>query len=150
MCKEGQARACGHLGDAFFRGQGGPQDAVRAEDLLTQGCEGGAARACTNLATVVLKTGSRERAEELAEQGCKLGDAFGCAYLGDLYAVSKDSLRAALYFARACEAGMAHGCAGQGYLLFDSGIDPQRGRELLQKGCEGGDPNACQVLRELK
>jgi TPR repeat protein len=150
MCKAGQARACGHLGDVFARGRGAPQDVARAEDLLAKACKQGDARSCTNLAPVAARSGSSERARELAGRGCDLGDVPGCAYLGELYAKSQDTVRAGLYFSRACEAGMPHGCTRQGYLLFESGVDPRRGRELLQKGCDGGDADACEVLRGLK
>jgi TPR repeat protein len=150
MCKSGHARACGHLGDLFSRGLGSPQDSTRADGLLAKACDAGVARACSNLASVLFTGGSREQAEDLAEKGCDLGDPAGCAYLGDLYARSNDTVRASLYFSRACEGGFAHGCAGQGFLLVESGIDPKRGRELLQKGCDGGEAKACKALRELK
>jgi len=150
MCKAGQARACGHLGDIFYRGRGRPQDGARAEELLDKSCKDGWARACTNLSMVSTREGRGERSEELAERGCDLGDPIGCSYLGDLYANSKDSVRATLFFARACEGGMPHGCAGQGFLLYQSGVDPQRGRDLVRKGCEAGDARACEVLPDMK
>ena len=83
-------------------------------------------------------------------RACELDDPSGCVYAGDIYATSHDTVRASIYFARACEAGSARGCAGQGYLLVDSGVDTERGRALLQKGCDGGEVKACDALRELK
>jgi len=150
MCTAGSARACGNLGDLFVRHLGSPQDATRVEALLSQACDKGFARACSNLASIAFHTGAKEHAEDLAQRACELGDPSGCAHLGDLYLTTHDSLRAGLYYSRACEAGSPRGCAGQGYLLVDSGVDPKRGRELLQKGCDGGDGRACDALRELK
>jgi TPR repeat protein len=150
LCKAGWLRACGHLGDIFSRGIGAPQDSTRAEGLLTTSCDKGVARACLTLAVAAFRGGSRGRAEDLALRGCELGDPAGCAYVGALYASTQDMIRAGLYFSRACEAGFARGCAEHGYLLIDSGMDPKRGRELLQRGCDGGEVPACAVLRELK
>jgi len=150
MCTAGSARACGNLGDLFVRHLGSPQDATRVEALLSQACDKGFARACSNLASIAFHTGAKEHAEDLAQRACELGDPSGCAHLGDLYLTTHDSLRAGLYYSRACESGSPRGCAGQGYLLVDSGVDPKRGRELLQKGCDGGDGRACDALRELK
>jgi len=67
-----------------------------------------------------------------------------------VFARSHDVVRAGVYFSKACEAGSAHGCAGQGSLLIDSGVDPKKGRALLQKGCEGGDQQACDAVAKLK
>ena len=150
MCKAGNARACGNLGDLFVRHLGGPQDATRVEDLLSRACDKGVARACSNLASIAFHAGEKELAQDLAQRACELGDPAGCAHLGDLFLTTHDSLRAGLYYSRACEGGSPRGCAGQGYLLVDSGVDPKRGRELLQKGCDGGDVRACDALRELQ
>ncbi len=150
MCKAGSARACGNLGDLFGRHLGAPQDASRVEDLLSHACGKGVARACSNLASIAFHTGAKKRAEDLAQRACELGDPSGCAHLGDLYISTHDALRAGLYYSRACEGGSPYGCAGQGRVLVDSGLDPKRGRELLQKGCDGGDVSACDALRELK
>jgi TPR repeat protein len=150
MCKAGRPRACGHLGDLFLRGLGGKDDTARAEPLLTGACDKRYARACANLVPVAYGRGERDRAEKFAQRACDLGDASGCAYLGDLYATSNDTVRAILNFKRACEAGSAHGCAGQGYLLLESGADPKKGRELVERGCNAGDFPACDKLRELK
>ena len=88
--------------------------------------------------------------KKLAQRGCDLGEASGCTFLGDLFAHLHDVLRASVYFNKACEAGSAHGCAGQGSLLIDSGVDTKRGRALLQKGCDGGDTQACDAVAKLK
>jgi TPR repeat protein len=146
MCKQGQARACGNLGDLFLRGLGGPQDSLRGEKLLEDACGKKVARACANLVTVAYRTGDAERAEQLAEQADDLGDPVGYGYLGDLYATSDDVVRAIVYFRHACDAGLAHGCTGQGFLLRESGVDEKKARELLQRGCDGGDPKACEAL----
>ena len=150
MCKADNPRACGHLGEVFARGLGGPQDAIRSDGLLQGACDKGAARACVTLASLLLLQGKLERAEEMAQRGCDLGEPAGCAYLGDLFARSHDVVRASVYFGKACEAGSAHGCAGQGSLLIDSGVDAKRGRTLLQKGCDGGDTQACEAVAKLK
>jgi TPR repeat protein len=147
MCKKGQARACGNLGDLFMRGLGGPQDSLRGEKLLEDACAKKVARACANLAAVAYRAGDAERAEQLAEEADDLGDPAGYGYLGDLYAQSDDMLRAMLYYRHACEAGLAHGCTGEGALLRESGVDEKRARELLQRGCDGGDVRACEALQ---
>ena len=150
MCKKGQARACGALGDLFMRGMGGPQDALRGEKLLEDACNKRDARACSNLAAVAYRAGDAERAEQLAEEADDLGNPLGYAYLGDLCARTDDTVRAIVYFKHACEAGLAQGCTGHGFLLVESGIDEKKGRELLQRGCDGGDLRACEVLRKQK
>jgi TPR repeat protein len=150
MCRHGQARACGNLGDLFMRGLGGPQDAVRGDKLLEDACGKKVARACANLAIVAYRAGDAERAERLAEEADDLGDPLGYAHLGDLYATSNDTLRAMIYFRHACESGLAHGCTGQGFLLQESGVDDKKARELLQRGCDGGDPKACEALQPRK
>ena len=150
MCKQGQARACGNLGDLFMRGVGGPQDALRGEKLLEDACNKRDARACSNLTMLAYRAGDAERAEQLAEEADELGNPVGYAHLGDLYARTNDTVRAIVYFKHACEAGLAHGCTGHGFLLLESGIDEKKGRELLQRGCDGGDTKACEGLRNLK
>jgi TPR repeat protein len=147
MCKQGQPRACGNLGDLFMRGLGGPQDSLRGEKLLEEACAKKVARACANLAAVAWRAGDAERAEQLAEEADDLGDPIGYGYLGDLCTRSDDTLRAIVYYRQGCEAGLAHACAGQGFLLRESGVDEKKATELLQRGCEGGDQNACQALQ---
>jgi TPR repeat protein len=150
MCKQGHPRACGDLGDLFMRGMGGPQDTLRGEKLLEDACNKRDARACSNLATLAYRAGDAERAEQLAEEADELGNPVGYAHLGDLYAQTNDTVRAIVYFKHACEAGLAHGCTGHGFLLLESGVDEKKGRELLQRGCDGGDTKACEGLRNLK
>ncbi len=64
--------------------------------------------------------------------------------LGDLFAKSNDVLRAGVAFSKACEAGVPAGCYGQAMVLIQSGADLERGKQLLDKACRGGDLRACQ------
>jgi len=134
----------------FLRGLGAPQDATRAEGLLAKACDKGSARACSKLAPLAFQNGELDRADRLASRACDLGDPSACSFLGDTYARSNDMVRAILFFKRACDAGFAHGCAGQGYLLLESGADPEKARRLLRTGCAGGDEKACEAVRGLK
>src|SRR2546421_626362 len=132
-CGAGKAAACDELGSRLEEGLGVRRDETRAAQLFRKACKEKNPDGCADDA----------RARDL-------GDPSACSFLGDTYARSNDMVRAILFFKRACDAGFAHGCAGQGYLLLESGADPEKARRLLRTGCAGGDEKACEAVRGLK
>lgn len=112
-CAQGSQEACSVLGVMLAEGLGFPRDSARASELFRGACDGGVARACTNL-------GRLERARDLGlaivlfQSGCDGGDAHGCAELGR--------------FAR-------DGVGGS--------TDLALAESLLLTACQGGDGNAC-------
>ncbi|MDL1951024.1 PDZ domain-containing protein [Acidobacteria bacterium ACD] len=170
-CDLGDAKGCYNVGLMAEKGRGTRLDLARAAAAYEQACEGGSASGCTNLGFLVERgQGAAKdpaRAADLYRLGCE-GSAcqgtnlVGCVNFGralrDGNGVAKDPSRAASVFRAACEAepgaddvdGAAQerwrACSLLGALhLSGTGVpkDEAAGRELSERGCEGGDAFGC-------
>jgi TPR repeat protein len=80
------AESCANLGAGYLRGAGVMRDDVRAGQYLSQGCEGGAAAGCTQLASMYeagtsVTAKSVTRAAEFYKRGCAGGDQQACEWV---------------------------------------------------------------------
>lgn len=99
---------------------------------------------------------TRQHVKSSAEQraDCMKGDAQACVILGERARAGHqgqkvDVGQAREFFKRACEAGSARGCTilGAWYDLNDWGFKRRdEAPALLDKGCQGGEPEACMRL----
>ena len=148
---------------AYFlsRGLGGPRDEVRANEVLTRGCENDDFPSCTEL-------GARHRegrgagkdptlAADLFKKACDGADAAGCDMLSRAYAtadgVPRDPTRAIALARSACESGGAEGCVTVGVMTAE-GKGTEKNVDLatpyLAFGCRRAVQTACEKLQELK
>jgi TPR repeat protein len=149
-CKQGNMRACLHLGHAWSDGIGVEEHDARGVALFEQSCTGGDARGCLQLGFV---TKDKSRAAELYEQSCTGGNVDGCFTLGLMYrkgeGVTKDKSRAAELYEQSCTGGYAEGCYNLG-LMYRKGEgvtkDKSRAAELYEQSCTGGYAIGCAHL----
>jgi len=123
-CDAGEATACGSLASAHLQGEGVPRDVSRALALF--------------------------------EKACDLSDLRACSYaahlkLSGMQGVAKDSAGAARLATKACDGDVLEGCTTLAVVLMGQ---PKRGEEdrartLLKKSCDGGEGNACDILKSL-
>jgi TPR repeat protein len=148
------ARACAELAEATFDTGYPAQAAIYARHA----CGEGDAMGCRLLGTMHERGSGAEPDRWLAlalyERACEGDDAFACTLLGTaLWACDDgpcDRNRATDLFVRACIRGQAQGCtsAGMAYLANED-RKADLHRELLERGCELGDPEGCTWAREL-
>lgn len=123
-CDAGQAAACSALASAHLQGEGVPRDPGRALGLFEKACELSDLRSCSYAAHL------------------KLSSAKG---------VPKDSAGAARLAAKACEGNVLEGCTTLAVVLLGGSTraEQDRARTLLKKSCDGGEGNACEILKSL-
>ncbi len=121
-CDAGEAAACGALASAQLRGEGVPRDVGRALALF--------------------------------EKACDLADLRACSYaahlkLSGMQGVAKDSAGAARLATKACDGEVLEGCTTLAVVLMSRSAreDQDRARTLLKKSCDGGEVNACGILK---
>jgi TPR repeat protein len=158
-CESGVGRACGALGDAYWRGDGVPKDVFRATQLFRSGCDLGDADSCMFLAEAY-RTGvgtrtDQQHAVDLYTRACSLGDPVACRSVGDLLTMgvlgTVDGQSAGVWYAKGCEGGDAQACTAAGlWVERGDGMLPghANGLRLFQQGCEGGHRRACGLLGE--
>jgi TPR repeat protein len=150
QCPGGTAQGCQEAAlEASRRGE-----AARAAQLNAQGCDAGAAGACTALGEALLHGQGLARddagAAQRLQQGCERGDARGCATLGTLVwqgrGVKADPKRAYKLYLRACDGGEAAGCFSAA-ICHRTGTcarkSEPRAAKLLERACDAGDVRAC-------
>jgi TPR repeat protein len=160
-CDAGDAAGCLELGRLHARGFGASLDAARAAQLFDQACRQGDPVGCHELAARArMGLGVAHdvaRATELWRKACDAGVAASCEALGRVLDVSsaakqkqaaRDAFkRAAGGYRAACRDGARMRACGQLGGLLREGlgvvIDPERGLELQQRACRGGDARAC-------
>jgi hypothetical protein len=126
-CAAGYGWACGRAGWAFHKGEGAPEDDMRAHALFRRGCEGALTRnewAC-GMAGILYVEGHGVPADPAEgarwlTRGCepadpKRADEQACNRLGQLLAegrgVAKDLARARALFKKACAAKYDRACS---------------------------------------
>jgi serine/threonine-protein kinase len=133
-----------------------------AAPLLNQACNMGVPAACVNLGVMYAKgngvSPDDSKAASLYTQACNAGSAQGCTNIANLYfagrGVQQDYHQAVLYFRQACQSNNGAGCGGLG-LCNQLGLgfpqrNPERARELYQKGCDLHDDLSCTRLSRMK
>ena len=123
-CDAGEATACGALASAHLQGEGVPKDVSGALALF--------------------------------EKACDLSDLRACSYaahlkLSGMQGVAKDSAGAARLATKACDGDVLEGCTTLAVVLMGQPTrgEQDRARTLLKKSCDGGEGNACDILKSL-
>lgn len=149
-CAGGDVWGCYALGSAIFRFL--PDRVEHARDLFEDACEDGVPEACLEIGRFRMTgvDGDRSAMDALQfyERACTDGVEYACVVLGEAHAAGvgtrRDPLRAAELLTWACdEAGVPQACTGWANLLD---VDDEQRAALLRRGCEGGDPVACDAL----
>lgn len=149
------------LGERYEEGIGVGMDEVHARELYQRGCDGGEARACAMLGTLLAwgSSGVRdpERGFELVSRACDDGAPYGCARKGWMLMLgmgvqksAKRRARGEQLLAATCEEGSVEACFLLGALL-DGGPnvierDAPRAHELFVRSCDVGLRHACERL----
>jgi TPR repeat protein len=141
---------------AHVLGRPVPKDIEEAAWGLYDRCDGGDARACTELgklqASNEWNAKDDKRAAELFGRACGAGDAGGCENLAEAYAhghgVTKDLARGLELDEQACRGQRTFACGKLGaYYAVGYGVarDFRRAKGYLQYACEGGDAPSCDL-----
>jgi uncharacterized protein len=147
QCKEGVARACGHLATLYDNQFAGADEAARAEEMWARACKKGHLESCTHASAKAFTNGDFGRFRQFGRAACDNGDADGCASFAELLLEMKEMLNAATDFAHACELGSTRGCTAQGMLMLEAGTDLKKTLSLLDRSCQREDPRACAAAR---
>jgi hypothetical protein len=156
-CAVGGMEGCTTLGEAFMRGKGRPLNRPVAELVLRKACNGGEARGCYLLGTLLPGAIDRARASSEADgftaRACFLDASEGClAQAGSIEAGSVVGLGPADAMAvrrKACACGLAAVCIDLGERLAAKDHTPAEraeGRALLERLCGTAVPDACRAL----
>jgi uncharacterized protein len=158
-CTLGQRVACNNLGDAYEYGNGVRRDLAHAAELYERACRGGEPLGCANLGHLV-ENGeglARDvpRARTLYRDACVAGDNYACIHqlmsAVESPATPAEAQRALERWQRACDAKSGRACAFVGILYEDGpdGLarDEERSMKAMSRGCELGEPRACQWVR---
>lgn len=156
-CKrELYAPACTSLGELVLAGVGVPQDAVRGEALLTEGCDAQDWWGCHQLGRLRWAAGNTAGAVALFEAACSHDIPQSCTALADaLFAgegVGKDIARAATLYGESCSDRHTQSCATLAGLYARGVGVPQSAIAavgLYQTACNAGDVRSCHDLATL-
>lgn len=165
-CDDGNPNGCSNFGAMLENGRGVEKDSARAVKLFKVGCDAGIGNACFNAGLAAQKgfVGAPDpiRAASFYERACQGGEFRACSNLGVLYqeggqGLTKDYAHAMRLYRRACASNdgraSAAGCTNVGELYRDGlGVpkDLEKAREHYQRGCTGGQKEACAELQKLE
>jgi TPR repeat protein len=142
------------LATIYFSGGKVAQDYEMAALLFAQACEGGVSKACNSLGALYASgkgvKKSWQKAAELSARSCTAANATGCDQLGTLYIAVKDYLQAATAYDLGCRGGELRSCVGLGIMYGGGrgiGSDPAKATALFKRACDGGNSEACALLR---
>jgi TPR repeat protein len=141
---------------AHVLGKPVPQDIEDTAWGLVLQCDGGNARACTDLGKLQASTqwNARDdaRAAQLFTKACSGGDPGGCESLAEAYThgrgVARDVRRGRELHEQACRSQRAFACAtvGRYYAVgYTVERDYKRALEYLSRACEDGDSASCEL-----
>ena len=154
-CTDNHAQACIDLGQMYEHGQGISKDLGKAEKAYNEGCLLSSGGACYHLSKVLVQTKKKEKtallkAATLFTDLCERKHFSSCFSLGLMkkqgLGIAKDPAAADTLFYGACSEDIALSCTAASQSLLDrknEGFAPERGLDLLSKGCSLGDPIAC-------
>ena len=170
LCSDGSHAACADLGILFLQGpaSGVEHDAPRAASLFAGACDGGDARACTQLGALQLagKGGvARDTVNGMlnVQKGCRGDDGDGCFMFGKLLYSGqapggKNPDRAAQYFLHACGLGhapCAQACAVVGSMFWErcgeggGAANCSNAARCFGRGCALGSSDACGQISDI-
>jgi TPR repeat protein len=156
-CAVSGMEGCTALGEAFMLGKGRPLNRPVAELVLRKACNGGEARGCYLLGTLLPGAIDRARASSEADgftaRACFLGSSEGClAQAGSMDSGSFIGLGPADAMAlrrEACARGLTAVCIDLGERLAAKDrtlAERAEGRALLERLCDTAAPDACRAL----
>ncbi|MCA9570194.1 MAG: sel1 repeat family protein [Myxococcales bacterium] len=157
-CQVGDLSGCRRLGAMYHNGRGLGRDLEKARQYYGQACDGGYALGCNGLALIDhLGVGVAKdpvAAEANYVKACDAGLKGACDNLGMLYQnglnPDQDAAAAMAVWASGCSSKVPVACANAGRLANDARLgearDPAKAGELLQAGCDLGDPFSCGLL----
>lgn len=121
-CNRGANWACGRLALSFYSGEGVKRDGLEAARLGRLACDKGERLGCLAVALVALDGGRLDEALKPAQSACAANVPAACVIEGGLR------------------------LKGKGGAPRDS----QAGWALIERGCQGGEPDACDMVRGEK
>ncbi|HEX7842359.1 MAG TPA: tetratricopeptide repeat protein, partial [Kofleriaceae bacterium] len=148
-CALHEPEACTRLGTLE---EGLPGKAADAAAHHEQACTEDPGIACRSAGSLYtsgkLLPVDLNRASRLFEAGCSADDFTACAMRADLYRLHpgspRDLARALALYDRACNAEIAWACVQAGHLYRRAGRTDES-RQRYEKGCRGGDAEACHL-----
>lgn len=155
-CDKGDAQACLQLGRAEDEGTlRAGRDVAKAVKHLRLACDKGVDEACAYAAMLYKKgdvEGGKEAARAVLGTGCDRGGAVSCRELGlDLW-YAKKRKQAVAPLQTACDKLDAVACASVAQVYLSgrgAKRDFAKARVALDRGCKGGQAQACKQLKEL-
>ncbi|MBI5477353.1 MAG: SEL1-like repeat protein [Deltaproteobacteria bacterium] len=132
-CDAGHGEACARLAWMLADGKGVPRDVPRSIELLQRGCAARSGRACRSLGALYRWGDSRQGG--IAQKDAALGDRL--------------TAQALAHYRRDCDAAEPRACTGYGNMIWygeGTARDPESGRAMLQRACDGGDLEGCERL----
>ncbi len=155
-CAKGDGEACLQLGKAEDEGTlRAGRDVAKAVTHLRQACDKGRDEACAYAAMLYKKgevEGGKGAARAALTTGCERGGAVSCRELGlDLW-YAKKRRAAVAPLQTACDKGDAVACASVAQIYLSgrgAKRDLAKARVVLERGCQGGQQQACKQLKEL-
>jgi TPR repeat protein len=131
-----------------------PATGPRSIAGLSDACDEGDAKACVQLAGILLDEGPDRdlgRAAVVLRTACDRGFVRACTILGWQYesgmgVPQRDLAEAARWYTRACDLRELRGCGGLAWAYLDGrGVKKDRARahELGMRACDGGAPHGC-------
>jgi uncharacterized protein len=156
-CTRGDDSDCAALAAMLLRGEGVPQDYVRARSLAERACDARVMRGCNALA-LLLENGwggskDPDRARTLYQLACdhaewRACENLGVAYLRGQLGVGQDAAAGAALLDKACDLGPPNICTdGGAYLAPGQPTEnPKRAASLFSRACDRGDLAGCNGL----
>jgi uncharacterized protein len=154
-CTAGVGVGCFNLAGMYSGAHGVDRDPAKADALMkraeahwTAACKGAEPRWCTNLAFLTRRANKPSSLAEgyaLDQRACDHGVALGCVVaLAVGVELGKTQPDAAMReLVRLCRGGESSACFQAGVMSHD-----RQGPELMKRGCELGDRDACEQLAE--
>jgi hypothetical protein len=133
------------------------EDWTTAAKMFEKGCELDDGESCMRLGQHAYDGLGIDKDPKQAmlwfQKSCELGSAVGCDNTGVLFASEKKYAEATPYFEKSCDMGQASGCNNAGVILFQGFAgkqDDDAALALFEKGCKGGDENACKGVKAVE
>lgn len=164
-CNNGLAKGCYELGEMYLKGRGVEKENRKAFKYFEKACEGENGRACYELGNFYKNADTVEKnvkkARHMFRKACDYNDPNGCTYFGETTKGgsigSLDDRETIIKFhQRTCYENDYEGCLylGKKYLERPPGFraepEYEKAKEAFEKGCEGGNKESCDFLKEIK
>lgn len=150
-CQSGDSSACRHLA-VRLPVTTSPVELNRYRAALSKACEKGVDIACGELGSLLLlEPETRERGLGLLRQSCDHKNDFSCTTLGGFYVQHEDQKETGKkLLAETCAKIGGWACVKSARLqVQEQGACDAACEKLMQRGCDGGDPVACDDLGKM-